>query len=236
MRPDVSALKLFYTSPLGRGVSYCLTQKIISHWDDLNNHEVMGLGYTLPIFDHMLSTGAELYNLMPGAQGAAVWPEKSHGRSLLVDEYSLPFADGSLERLIILHALEHAQRPAALIREIWRVLKPGGLVILIAPNRRRAWSASEKTPFGYGTPYSKSQLTALLEDQLLFPTYVGSALMMPPITIPAIESMMRLSEKALKGQLYMLGGLLFIEAEKRVYGTLSMAKQKKQAAGVLSGI
>ncbi|WND01410.1 methyltransferase domain-containing protein [Temperatibacter marinus] len=235
MRPDVSSLKLFYNRPIGRGVAACLSQKISTHWSSISSLDVMGIGYPLPVMDNLLASGADLFALMPGGQGAAVWPDEKHGRSILIDEYHLPFEDGSIDRIFLMHAIEYAHQPAAFLRECWRVLKPGGRLLVLVPNRRRAWSALEHTPFGQGTPYSSRQMQKQLEDQLLYPVHVSSALMMPPFMLPGIEKMMKVSELALRGSFEMLGGLLFIEAEKRVYSRLT-PPPKRQGVRVLSGV
>ena len=67
------------------------------------------------------------------------------------------------------------------LREIWRVLAPGGRVILVVPNRRGIWARVETTPFGVGRPYGRGQLTALLRDALFSPVDWTEALAVPPI-------------------------------------------------------
>lgn len=42
----------------------------------------------------------------------------------------LPFLDGSFEQILATELLEHVRHPHAAIREMWRVLRPGGRVIL----------------------------------------------------------------------------------------------------------
>ena len=45
----------------------------------------------------------------------------------------LPFADASFETVLSVQVLEHTPRPAALVAEMARVLRPGGVLILSAP-------------------------------------------------------------------------------------------------------
>jgi len=49
--------------------------------------------------------------------------------------YTLPFDDASFDLVISGQVLEHVEEPARLVREMGRVLRPGGMVILTAPWR-----------------------------------------------------------------------------------------------------
>ncbi len=131
MRPDVTALTHFYRTPIGRGAAYGIAEQVKQLWPSLSSLEVLGIGYPLPIFDALLPQGAELHAFMPAAKGVTYWPDKAFGRTALVDEEELPLEDDVMDRIILLHGLEFSPHPARLLREVWRVLKPGGKVILI---------------------------------------------------------------------------------------------------------
>lgn len=71
------------------------------------------------------------------------------------DGVRLPFADSSFEQVLCTEVLEHVSSPVALLRDIHRVMVPGGLLILTVP-----WSARvhhlphdyfRYTNFGLGT-------------------------------------------------------------------------------------
>jgi SAM-dependent methyltransferase len=50
------------------------------------------------------------------------------------DARHMPFSDASMEVVLITQVLEHIPEPIAVISEIWRVLKPGGTLLLSVPS------------------------------------------------------------------------------------------------------
>jgi ubiquinone/menaquinone biosynthesis C-methylase UbiE len=54
-----------------------------------------------------------------------------HGMVRLGDMYQLPLADASFDAVVIHQVLHYADRPAAAIAEAARVLRPGGLFVLV---------------------------------------------------------------------------------------------------------
>lgn len=47
---------------------------------------------------------------------------------------SLPFVDGSFDLVVCLWVLEHLRRPEEVLREVSRVLRPGGHFVFLTPN------------------------------------------------------------------------------------------------------
>ena len=241
MRPDVLSLDRFYRSPVGQSVSQLVHQCVQPMWK-VPTATLYGLGYPLPYLDlSAAQSGAEKpghagFALMPAAQGVCHWPSMQASATALVDEYHMPVADSSVDRLLVIHALEHSDRPAHLFREIWRILAPGGQVILVVPNRRRTWSALDTTPFGYGQPYSRSQISALMQDQMLPAEKWDTALMVPPLKWPGAAGMMKVMERSLHSLGKNLGGALIVSARKQVYGALPESKGRKQVKPVYTGL
>ena len=52
------------------------------------------------------------------------------------DVEELPFADASFDAVLSTHVAEHLARPEAAFGEMARVLRPGGRLLLLTPNRR----------------------------------------------------------------------------------------------------
>ena len=63
--------------------------------------------------------------------GTDVYPTEN--TALVADGHSLPFRDGSFDGVWIQAVLEHVLEPAAVVAEISRVLKPGGLAFADTP-------------------------------------------------------------------------------------------------------
>jgi SAM-dependent methyltransferase len=52
-----------------------------------------------------------------------------------------PIADGSQDFVIASHVLEHLANPLAMLGEVHRVLRPGGVLLLLLPDMRRTFDA-----------------------------------------------------------------------------------------------
>jgi SAM-dependent methyltransferase len=51
----------------------------------------------------------------------------------IADAHTIPMADESIDAVVIQAVLEHVLQPAAVVAEIWRVLRPGGVVYAETP-------------------------------------------------------------------------------------------------------
>src|SRR5262249_47018912 len=149
---------------------------------DTRGMRVLGIGYALPYLGLFREEAERCLAFMPAAQGVVKWPSDRPGLVALVDELDLPLGDAAVDRALLVHALEMADVPVALLREVWRVLAAGGRLLIVVPNRRGVWARLDTTPFGHGRPYSRSQITQLLRDAWFTPTGWSEALHVPPVT------------------------------------------------------
>ncbi|MEO1694243.1 MAG: methyltransferase domain-containing protein, partial [Pseudomonadota bacterium] len=124
--------------------------------------------------------------------------------------------DASVDRLIIVHCLEHAERAEPLLDEVWRILAPEGHALFVVPNRGGIWARVDSTPFGQGRPYTRGQLERLLRRSRLMPVNYTGALQMPPVerswvmrSAPAFE---RLGARLMPG----FAGVMMLETRKEV--------------------
>jgi 2-polyprenyl-3-methyl-5-hydroxy-6-metoxy-1,4-benzoquinol methylase len=57
------------------------------------------------------------------------------GEFRLVDGYEYPFQPATFDAVVCSDVIEHVNRPDAMLREMWRVLKPGGVLAITTPIR-----------------------------------------------------------------------------------------------------
>ncbi|WP_127781672.1 class I SAM-dependent methyltransferase [Rhodococcus sp. X156] len=74
---------------------------------------------------------------------------------------SLPFADSSFDGVILKDVLEHLPDPVAMVREVRRVLRPGGRVFASSPDAQR-WVWNDYTHL---RPYTRIAMRRLWADQ-----------------------------------------------------------------------
>jgi SAM-dependent methyltransferase len=181
MSIDIVDLRSFYAGALGQVARGLLLAAIRRRWDDLSGLALMGLGYATPFLGPFRGEAGRIVAFMPAAQGVVNWPSSGLSSSALVDADQLPLRDGSIDRIIVAHALETAHDPAELMGEMWRVLSPGGRIIVIAPSRSGVWARMDTTPFGYGQPFSRGQIMSLMRSALFTPVHWDEALYVPPV-------------------------------------------------------
>lgn len=227
--PNVIALKEFYSTPLGRVTSHAVSRRLRRLWSEMKGETILGIGFATPYLSSMRTDTQSVFACMPAAQGVIHWPNAAENLSLLSDEGELPFPDNSINRVIVIHALENSEQVRLLMSEIWRVLSPAGRVIAVVPNRRGIWARSPASPFAYGQPYTSWQLRALFSEHSFTPLHSGSALFFPPSKKRFILRSTKFWESIGPRFFPGFGGVLLMEAEKQIYAPLMQQKARTRS-------
>lgn len=218
MHLDVQNLRNFYyRSSLGRAVQKAVRDEVLQLWPEARGQTVAGFGFAVPFLRPYLPEARRVIALMPAPQGVMHWPADDANIAVLCEETLWPLETGHVDKLLVMHGLETSQQPTAVLEECWRVLGPGGSALFVVPNRAGLWSRSDETPFGFGRPYTQTQLDNQLKAQNFTPERHAKALFQPPAPGPFWRKTAGMWEK-LGGRLNMVlaGGVLLAEASKRV--------------------
>lgn len=225
---DIIDLRDFYSSLLGQLARRLVQQRLRSLLPDNRAGVVVGLGYATPYLGLLRGSAERTLAFMPAAQGVVRWPSDKPGLSTLVDETHLPMGDGTVDLLVVVHCLEMSDSPAELLQEARRVLANGGRMIIAVPYRRGLWARFEHTPFGYGRPYSRTQLVRLLRTAQLSPARWEEALWLPPFRNRFLIRTLGFLEKV--GAWFAVPpGLVMVEATKQVQAAIPLNKKRVRA-------
>src|SRR5579875_3564527 len=138
MRRDVTTLRSFYGGALGRATLERVERKLVEAWGEARGLDVLGVGYVTPFLERF-ALARRVVAAMPAGQGVEPWPTGDPNLACLTGELSLPFQNALFDRVAIVHALEESEDPAALLREVKRVLAPSGRLIAVVTNRAGWW-------------------------------------------------------------------------------------------------
>jgi len=113
----------------------------------------------------------------PDAVAAAV----ERGRNVALHDVAepLPCEDASFDAVVMKDLLEHVPDPVALVREVRRVLRPGGRVFASSPDAQR-WVWDDYT---HRRPFTRKSFRLLFADQGLAVEHVGYESVMPGVGI-----------------------------------------------------
>ncbi len=217
MHLDVLDLRNFYyRRPLGRAAQRVIRDELVRLWPEAKGQTVAGFGFAAPLLRPYLGDARRVISLMPGPQGVMPWPAGQRNVSVLCEETAWPIQTGQVDKLVVMHGLETSENATALLDECWRVLGPGGRAVFVVPNRAGLWSRSDKTPFGYGRPYSLGQLEAQMRKH----DFVTEKSMSMLYQVPSHNPIWRKAAPALENigkcmPVVVAAGVLMIEVTKQ---------------------
>jgi SAM-dependent methyltransferase len=95
-----------------------------------------------------------------GAEGATVSAERGIP-TVRGDATRLPFAPGSLDLVVAYDVLEHIPDDATAAKQIFELLRPGGMFLVAVPCDMRLWSAHDEA-VDHVRRYERDELVSLL--------------------------------------------------------------------------
>jgi SAM-dependent methyltransferase len=103
----------------------------------------------------------------------------ARGRNVIVGDLNeaLPFAAASFDGAVLKDVLEHVAEPAAVVREVRRVLRPGARVFASSPDAQR-WVWDDYT---HKRPFTTKSLRLLFADQGFDVEHLGYESVMPGV-------------------------------------------------------
>jgi SAM-dependent methyltransferase len=217
MSSDVVDLRDFYRTGLGQVARRMIRDALRRVWPDLRGMRFLGIGYPTPFLSALSAETERTVGLMPASLGVLGWSPEGRNLVALADEGELPFADYSIDRVLLVHALETTEQVGPMLKEIWRVLAGGGRLLVVAPNRRGIWARLDRTPFGSGQPYTMYQLSRLLRDEQFTPVGSDTALFIPPARTRMILRSAAAWERIGKRWFPTFAGVVLVEATKQIY-------------------
>ncbi len=233
MGTDAQAAAEFYATARGAVAARLVRGRLAQLWPDLAGQRVLGLGYAAPYL-RLWREGAErCLAAIPAQTATPPWPSRARCLSCAVEEDALPFADLSMDRILLVHGLENADNARRMLREVWRVLKDNGRLLVVAPNRVGMWAHIENTPFGQGQPYSPGQIDRLLADSMFRVERRDTALYLPPVGTRIVLRSAPLFERTGRFLVPRLAGVTLTEAVKDVYAAVPLREVRARRRVVL---
>ena len=225
MRRDVLELRQFYASDLGRAARAMVERKLREAWGDTTGQDVLAVGYATPFVGPLTPLARRVVAAMPAQQGVEVWPVAGPNLATLTPEDGLPFTNALFDRVLVVHGREESADPVGFLREVWRVLAPSGRAIITVASRNGLWANTERTPFGHGRPYSRSQLAELVREAGLEPSGWTRALYVPPVGWMArwAEGFEQAGSRLWPG----FAGLLLMETVKQTFAVKPQGQRQR---------
>ncbi|HUO03420.1 MAG TPA: methyltransferase domain-containing protein [Rhizomicrobium sp.] len=230
---DGRGLNDFYDSPVGQRTRRLILRRLRQLWPNLKGRRILGYGFARPYLRAFLPDAERCIAAVPASLGrVAAWP-KEQCLTALVEEDALPFPDAFFDLALVVHGLEEAEGLRPLLRQLWKVLAPEGRLLIVAPNRASLWAQLERSPFGHGRPFSRTELDQLLRGAMFVPERWSQALYAPPIASRVLTGSGNGWERFGGRFFQALGGVHIAEASKSLYAPATPAPARARRSAQL---
>lgn len=146
---------------------------------------------------------------------------------MIANGLGLPFADGTFDVITSFETLEHLHRRRDFLRELGRVVRPGGRLLLSTPNANYSQPVNgvPKNPF-HVHEYTPEELVSELDGFFTIDSFLGQSLDSSAGIPPFYDAQQRLPKDAAT-QIRLLGWKIFNKIPFGIRETLSDAIRKK---------
>lgn len=230
MSIDILELMRFYDEPLGATAVRLVDRVLGERWGGVRGLRILGIGYAVPYLAQLSEGSERTLAFMPPNQGVRHWPSRALCATAMADPTILPLAEGSIDRVLVVHGIEASPDPAELMDEVARVLTPAGRAIFVFPNRRGLWARMDSTPFGHGQPFSRKQIRRLIEGTQLEASGWREALYVPPIDNRVLLRSAASWEHLGRSLSLPFAGLHLVETTKRLHRPIAIRARRRQTA------
>jgi len=137
------------------------------------------MGADVTALDRSASDLVEVEQMFAAMREADEVPAGARARTVRGDAYALPFEDESFDRIIAAEILEHLPEDEKAMAELFRVLRPGGLLTVTVPRwgpEKVCWALSDayhEVEGGHVRIYKEDELTERLTRAGLEPQGTG---------------------------------------------------------------
>jgi len=152
----------WFQTPIGRLVEGYEGQLILSMLKPSSGEFILDAGCGTGVFTgHLLEREAGVVGLELSRPMLIRTMFKSKGRRFLSvqgDMRNLPFADGSFDKAVSVTAIEFIENARVAVEEMFRVTKPGGIIVVATLNSLSPWAHRRKEAGKKGHPIFRHAL------------------------------------------------------------------------------
>lgn len=174
MNSKKQSLGTFYASPMGKLCLNYAEKQLDLLWKGWEDKSLLTIGYATPYFSYFQKKSpASITEIVFEGE-----PEKT--LSLKTSENSFPFKCKTFDRIFSAATLERVSFPKIFLREVRRVLRSDGSLVLMTMNKRNPLGSYKNSAFAAGTLYTAAQVKALLEENMFCVQEQKTCLFLPP--------------------------------------------------------
>jgi SAM-dependent methyltransferase len=128
----LSFLDAFYKTDSGQ-ILVSEAARLIETSMNVMGSNVLAVGFSGEYLDKL--DNGKLYYAIPSSYPLVHWPKIRPFRTIIVDEAALPFFPNTWDVVVVIHLLEFRRAGSAFLKDVFRILKNDGKLVIISANK-----------------------------------------------------------------------------------------------------